>query len=153
MAKDFRVSRSVDIAAAPGRILPLLTDLRAWQQWSPWEGLDPHLERTYSGAASGVGATYAWQGNSKAGAGRMEVLEADDRHVGIDLLFSAPMKAHNRVDLTLVPQDGATRVEWVMTGPQNLVMRLMSVFWKMEKMIGPDLERGLRQLKAAVEST
>ena len=152
MAKNFHISRSIEIAAPPEQITPLLRDLHAWRTWSPWEDTDPHLERTYSGAESGVGAAYAWQGNSKAGAGRMEILEVADTHVGVDLLFSAPMKAHNRVDFTLVPQGSTTRVEWAMTGPQNVVMRLLSKIWSMEKMIGPDLEKGLRQLKAAAES-
>ncbi len=35
-----------------------------------------------------------------------------------------------------------------MTGPQNVVMRLMSKVWSMEKMIGPDLEKGLAQAQA-----
>jgi len=153
MAKDFRVSRSTTIAAPPERILPLLTDLRAWQKWSPWEGLDPSLERTYAGADTGVGAIYAWRGNSKAGQGRMEVLEASPDRVGIDLLFAAPMKAHNRVDFELTPTNFGTRVDWVMTGPQNLVMRLTSKLYSMDKMLGPDLEKGLGQLKAAAEAS
>ncbi|MDV3220358.1 SRPBCC family protein [Intrasporangium sp.] len=153
MAKEFRVHRSIDIAAPPERILPLLTDLRAWQKWSPWEGLDPALERTYAGAESGVGAVYGWRGNSKAGQGRMEIVETAEDRVGIDLLFAAPMKAHNRVDFELTPSEAGTRVSWVMTGPQNLVMRLMSKVYSMEKMIAPDLEKGLRQLKQVVESS
>lgn len=155
MAKNFRVSRSIDIAAPRERIVPLLVDFHEWRKWSPWEETDPNLERDYSGAPSGVGAIYAWKGNSQAGSGRMEVLEVDGSHVGVDLHFSAPMRAHNRIDFTLAPAgDGsdATRVEWVMTGPQNLVMRLMSVFWKMEKMVGPDFEKGLARLKTAAES-
>lgn len=153
MAKEFTVHRSIDIAAPPERILPLLTDLRAWQKWSPWEGLDPALERTYAGAESGVGAVYGWRGNSKAGQGRMEIVETAEDRVGIDLLFAAPMKAHNRVDFELTPTEAGTRVSWVMTGPQNLVMRLMSKVYSMEKMIAPDLEKGLRQLKQVAESS
>jgi uncharacterized protein YndB with AHSA1/START domain len=153
MAKEFSVSRSITIAAPPERILPFVTNLREWQQWSPWEGIDTNLERTYAGPESGVGATYAWQGNSKAGAGRMEVVEAQPQHVGIDLLFSAPMRAHNRVDVTLSPAAPGTEVEFRMTGPQNFVMRLMSKVWSMEKMIGPDFEKGLRQLKQVAESS
>ena len=71
MAKEFRISRSTTIAAPPERILPLITTLKQWQKWSPWEGLDPNLERKYAGPDSGTGATYAWRGNSKAGQGRM----------------------------------------------------------------------------------
>lgn len=152
MAKNFRVSRSTEIAAPAERILPLLTDFREWRKWSPWEEADPKLERTYEGPASGVGAIYSWQGNSQAGAGRMEVLEADNSHVAIDQRFRAPMQAHNRIEFQLTPAAGKTVVEWVMTGPQNLVMRIMSVFWKMEKMVGPDFEKGLAKLKTVAET-
>lgn len=152
MPKEFSVSRSIEIAAPPERITALLTNLREWRRWSPWEDLDPDMDRTYQGPESGVGATYAWRGSSKAGSGRMEVLEAVATHVGIDLLFQSPMQARNRIDFTLVPHGATTRVEWLMTGPQNLVMRLMGKVWSMDKMVAPDLERGLKQLKQVVEA-
>lgn len=151
MAKDFRVTRSTEIAASPERIHALLDDFHEWQQWSPWEGLDSEMERDYSGAASGVGAVYAWRGNRKAGEGRMEILESSSDHVAVDLDFAAPMRAHNRVDFLLTPTGAGTKVEWVMTGPQNFVMGLMSKVWSLDKMVGPDFERGLAQLKRAAE--
>ena len=55
MAKEFRVSRSTTIAAPPERILPLITTLREWRKWSPWEGLDPNLERKYAGRTPAPG--------------------------------------------------------------------------------------------------
>ena len=151
---QFHLSRETTIAASPERIHALLDDFHEWKAWSPWEGLDARLQRTYDGPTSGVGAVYAWKGNPKAGEGRMEILESEPHRVGVDLLFSAPMKAHNRVDFTLTPvEDGrATHLAWVMTGPQNLVMRLMSKVYSLEKLLGPDLERGLAQLKTVAES-
>ncbi|GGM97182.1 polyketide cyclase [Terrabacter tumescens] len=149
--KSFHISRETTISARPERIHALLDDFHEWQAWSPWEGLDPAMERTYTGSATGVGAIYAWRGNSKAGEGRMEILESEPLHVAVDLLFAAPMKAHNRVDFTLTPVGDDTRVEWAMTGPQNVVMRLMSKVWSMEKLVGPDFEKGLAQLKRTAE--
>jgi hypothetical protein len=151
-AKTFQITRQTTISAPPERIHALIDDFHEWQAWSPWEDLDPAMDRTYAGTASGVGAVYAWKGNRKAGEGRMEILESEPDHVGVDLLFAAPMKAHNRIDFTLTPVPDGTRVEWAMTGPQNLVMRLMSRFWSMEKLIGPDFEKGLAQLKRTAES-
>jgi|SRR5689334_15786876 uncharacterized protein YndB with AHSA1/START domain len=151
--KSFHISRETTIAAPPERVHALVNDFHEWQAWSPWEGLDPAMERTYAGSATGVGAVYAWRGNSKAGEGRMEILESAPQHVAVDLLFAAPMKAHNRVDFTLTPTADGTHVEWAMTGPQNVVMRLMSKFWSMEKLVGPDFERGLAQLKTTAENT
>ena len=151
MAKDFRFSRSTTIAASSERIHALIDDFHEWRQWSPWEGLDEGMSRDYSGAPTGVGAVYDWKGNRKAGRGRMEILESSGQHVGVDLDFSAPMRAHNRIDFNLTPAGSGTEVEWVMTGPQNLVMGLMSRFWSMDKMLGPDFERGLGKLKQVAE--
>ena len=149
--KSFHLRRETTIAAPVDRVHALVNDFHEWQAWSPWEGLDAGLERTYTGPTAGVGAIYAWRGNRQAGEGRMEILESQPRHVAVDLLFAAPMKAHNRVDFTLTPVAEGTHVEWAMTGPQNVVMRLMSKVWSMEKLIGPDFDRGLAQLKRAAE--
>ncbi|MEO7130338.1 MAG: SRPBCC family protein [Dermatophilaceae bacterium] len=151
MAKDFRFSRSTSIAAPPERVHALIDDFHEWPKWSPWDGLDPHMSRQYSGPATGVGAVYAWQGNGKAGQGRMEILESSADHVVVDLDFAAPMRARNRIDFTLTPTGPGTEVEWVMTGPQNFVMGLMSKLWSMDKMLGPDFDRGLAALKRAAE--
>jgi uncharacterized protein YndB with AHSA1/START domain len=150
--KTFRVSRETTVAAPPERVHALINDLHEWQKWSPWEGLDPAMDRAYAGPSSGVGATYAWKGHRQAGEGRMEITGSDPEHVGVDLLFAAPMKAHNQVDFTLTPTGDGTRVEWAMSGPLNFVMRMMSRFWSMDKMVGRDFEKGLAQLKRVAET-
>jgi hypothetical protein len=151
----FRVERSARMQAPPEAIHPLIEDFHRWGPWSPYEKRDPAMKRSYGGSPRGAGATYAWEGNADIGKGRMEIVESQPRNVGVDLLFAAPMKAHNRVDFTLTPvgDDGAsTHVEWAMTGPQNFVMRVMSKVWSMEKLVGPDLEKGLAKLKQVAES-
>ncbi len=73
---SFRIERSAVIKAPPEKIFALINDLHQWTAWSPWEGIDPALKRSYSGAPSGKGAAYAWEGNNKVGSGRMEILES-----------------------------------------------------------------------------
>lgn len=51
----YTVSRSITVDAPTDRLLALVTDLGRWQEWSPWEDLDPRLDRTCSGAESGPG--------------------------------------------------------------------------------------------------
>src|SRR3974390_3251596 len=75
-ADSFRIERSAQIKAPPEKIFALINDLHRWTAWSPWEKIDPRLKRSYTGAASGMGAAYAWEGNSKVGAGRMEITDA-----------------------------------------------------------------------------
>src|ERR1051325_8979252 len=71
-----RVQRAISIRAPADRIFPLINDFHQWRSWSPYEDRDPVLKRTYSGANSGQGAVYAWDGNKSVGSGRMEILEA-----------------------------------------------------------------------------
>src|SRR5258708_40223291 len=107
----FRVQRAMTIKAPPEKIFPLITDLHSWGSWSPWEKMDPAMKRTYSGAASGKGAAYAWQGNSKVGEGRMEIMEASPpSKVSIQLDFLKPIEGHNTAEFTLEPKGESTNV-------------------------------------------
>ena len=150
---DFAVQRSIAIQAEPARIYPLIADFRQWPVWSPWEKLDPAMKRTLSGASSGTGAAYAWEGSSKVGAGRMEIKEATaPSKIVIQLDFLRPFEAHNITDFTLAPRaDATTEVTWLMRGPANFMTKLMGLFTSMDKMVGKDFEAGLANLKAAVE--
>lgn len=149
---SFELERSLRIAAAPAAIFPYLDDFHRWGEWSPWEKMDPAMKRTFSGASSGVGAVYAWQGNKQVGEGRMEILEsAAPSRVVLALDFLAPFEAHNTTEFTLTPAADATIVTWRMSGPNTFLGKVMSVFVSMDKMVGPDFEAGLANLKAAAE--
>ena len=151
--KTFRVERSTVINVAPEKVYKHVADFHNWQAWSPWEGLDPQLKRTYAGPSEGVGAAYSWEGNNKVGAGRMELTSADPRTgLSLNLDFFRPFKASNITDIAFTPERGGTRVNWAMHGPHPFVMRLMSIFVSMDKMVGKDFEKGLAQLKAVSES-
>jgi hypothetical protein len=150
---NFRVTRSLEIAAPPDRIFPLIDHLSAWRGWSPWEKKDPAMQRTLSGPASGVGAAYAWKGNKNVGEGRMEILEsAANERIRMRLDFVAPFEGHNQVEFTLAPGASGTRVTWSMSGPSPFLSKLIGVFMNMDTMIGTDFEAGLAALKTQAES-
>jgi uncharacterized protein YndB with AHSA1/START domain len=145
--ETYTVERSREIAAPPERIFAALADFHQWRHWSPWEDIDPDLQRTYEGAESGVGAAYAWAGNRKAGTGRMEVTDAEAPHrLVIDLQFLKPFKSRSEARFTLGPGEDGTRVTWTVTGPKTFMTKVMGIFKSMDAMIGPDFEKGLAQL-------
>ena len=84
----------------------------------------PCDESTLSGAESGKGAVYEWQGNGKAGQGRMEIAAASPSKVAIDLRFLKPFRADNLAEFRLEPQDGATKVTWAMDGKIPFMAKL-----------------------------
>src|SRR5262245_42699160 len=71
----FHVQRSARIQAPPDRVFALIEDFHGWGAWSPWEKLDPAMQRSYSGAASGEGAVYEWRGDPHVGRGRMQIVD------------------------------------------------------------------------------
>ncbi len=149
----FAVQRATRIKAPPEKIFPLINDFHRWGSWSPWEKMDPDMKRTYSGAATGKRAAYAWQGNSKVGEGRMEIVDASAASmIQIKLDFVKPLEGHNTAEFVLEPKGDSTNVTWTMVGPSPYLAKVMGVFVNMDKMIGKDFEEGLAKLKSAAEA-
>ena len=150
---EMRITRSTSIAAAPEAVFAEVNDFRNWQDWSPWERLDPLMERTYSGSQTGEGAVYHWNGNDEVGEGQMTIEESrPGEFIHIKLEFLKPFAATNAAEFTFTPQGDGTEVTWTMTGEKNFLMKGMCLFMDMDAMIGADFEKGLTQLKEEVES-
>lgn len=110
------------------------------------------MERTYEEAESGEGAVYEWSGNRRAGVGRMVITDTtEDQRVTIDLRFVRPFRSSSTTTFSLEEASGGTDVTWTMTGPMTLTTRIMGLFASMDRMVGPDFEKGLARLKADAE--
>ena len=144
------MTREITVDAPPQTVHALIDSFPAWQQWSPWEGVDPQLQRTYSGPDAGVGAHYAWSGNKQAGSGSMEIVGSTPEQIDITLQFLKPFKATNRTTFRMTPSGSGTKVSWTMSGQRNPLMSLMGTLF-FDKAIGKDFDRGLADLKARAE--
>jgi len=149
----FRVERTTSIEAPPEKIFPLIDDLRSGEQWSPYYRKDPAMRGTYSGPASGVGATFDFAGNKDVGSGRVSITGSSPHgKVTMRLQMFKPFAADNVVEFTLVPKGQATDVTWAMQGRQPYVAKVMCLFFDMDKMVGTDFAAGLASLKALAEA-
>ena len=150
----FTIQRSTRIAAPAEAIFPLLNDFHAWNRWSPWETLDPAMTRSHSGAPSGKGAVYEWEGNNKVGKGRMEISESmPPTKVVLDLQFITPWEARNVTEFRLEPNAEGTHVVWAMSGQHNFTAKVMAVFMNMDTLVGKDFEKGLATIKQVAETS
>jgi carbon monoxide dehydrogenase subunit G len=149
---DMRVERKISIKAAPEKIFPYINDFHQWAVWSPYEKIDPSMQRTHSGPQSGVGAVYGWSGTGKAGVGRMEITSTTPAsQINIKLDFEKPFAGHFTTLYTFVPQGDNTEVTWAMFGPAAYISKVMGIFFNMDNMIGRDFETGLANLKTVAE--
>lgn len=143
----YAVERSAHIDATPQQVYALVGDFRNWPQWSPWEHLDPGMQRVLSMPSSGVGASYAWQGNKDAGKGRMQFTEANPpQHLALDLDFIEPFPSNNTMRFAFTPDGIGTQVTWSMLGKHSFMTKLMGVFMSFDTLIGKDFEQGLQNL-------
>jgi hypothetical protein len=150
----FMVSRTTSIAAPPAEVFALVNDFHKWDIWSPWAKLDPAMKSTFEGPTSGTGAINAWVGNDKVGEGRQTILESKPGElVRVKLEFIKPFAQVAEVEIAFSGAGNGTNVIWTMKGDNNFMSKAMCLFLGgMDKMVGPDFEKGLAQLKTAAES-
>ena len=111
------------------------------------------MKRTFSGAPSGKGAVYEWDGDKNVGQGRMEITDTSvPSRIVIKLDFIRPFEGHNTATFTMEPAGGPTNVTWAMFGPNPFIGKIMHVFINMDRMVGTDFEVGLANLKAVAEN-
>jgi hypothetical protein len=149
---EFRITRSATMAAPASAVFAQVNDFHNWVAWSPWEKLDPTLQRNYQGESAGTGAVYSWVGNKQVGEGRMTITESrPDEFIRLKLEFLKPFVATNTTEFTFQPQGNATLMTWDMTGKNNCIFKAFSLLFNMQKIVGKQFEQGLSNLKQVVE--
>ena len=147
----FSVQRSIEINATPKKVYDLVVEPKRWKEWSVWTRRDPDMRITYSGPPFGMGAKWAWVSKSE-GTGSMEFTRVEpDRSVEYLLLFPEYHMRSNGA-LRMEPAGNGTRVTWTNSGDvgANPLKHYLAVL--MDRMVGPDFESGLANLKALAES-
>lgn len=150
LSSKFTVTRSVAIQAPPDKVYGLVANPRHWKDWSVWNRRDPAMQIEYSGPESGSGAVWAWKSKSE-GDGRMSFTTAEPgRRLGYELYFP-DFGTTSAGEFTLAAEGAGTRVTWRMDGDmgRNPLFRWLALFG--DKMVGPDFEAGLANLKALAE--
>lgn len=153
LPKIVTVERTTTIAAAPEAIYGLTDGFRRFNEWSPWAGLDPATQYTYSGPERGVGARMEWSSeNPDVGRGSQEIVAVEPGRRATSALDFG-MDTPTTATLVFTPDGAGTRVTWTLTSDfsDSLVGRYFGLV--LDGMVGPDYEKGLAQLKALAEST
>ena len=147
---DFRVKRSLTIAAPPEALFGWFNSPKKFDEFNPWLKLDPAAKVEYTGPESGVGAVASWVGK-ETGKGRATIIESKPGElVRLRMDWIEPMEGVSTVDYLFKPEGGKTTVSWAMYGKSNFVGRLMSIFMSCESMCGPQFEKGLADVAKLV---
>ncbi len=149
---EYQVTRTGKMTAPAAKVFEQVNDFHKWDAWSPWEKIDPALQRTFAGPSQGVGAIYRWVGNKNVGAGGMTIIESRPSDlIRIKLEFLKPFAAVCDTVFTFKPEGNQTVMSWTMKGRNNFMAKGMCLFMNMDKMIGGQFEKGLANMKSIVE--
>jgi hypothetical protein len=147
------IERSLVMQGTPADVFPYGNDFTKFASWIPWTELDPTQKTEFSNPPSGVGAWYTWSGNKDVGSGRMELLAAEPNAVVHKLEFIEPFVSTAESTLSMKPAgEGKVEVTWAYDGDADFGTKVMCVFMDMDKMMGPDFEKGLGKLQKLVEA-
>jgi uncharacterized protein YndB with AHSA1/START domain len=152
LPKHVVVEREVVIDAPPEVVFDHVNSLQAFSEWSPWGDYDPDMQVMYSGPETGVGNTMEWTSDHRnVGNGRQEITEViENQAVRTSLAFDGMGEAE--AWWLLAPEGGGTRVTWGLESDMgnSPIGRWMGLM--LDGFVGADYERGLEQLRMAVES-
>jgi hypothetical protein len=150
--KEFKLERSVVIPTNNKEVI--FKNISTWSEflkWNPWSSKDPNQKLTYKGTEGELGANYHWQGNDSVGEGEMTITGITPfEKVDMDLHFIKPFETTNKTVFSMTPQGEDYKVSWEMSGASPFPFNIVHLFMDMEKMVGPDFEKGLNTLKEKV---
>lgn len=149
---EFQVSRSMKVEAPPEVIFPHVNQFAAWEEWSPYEKLDPNMLKSLEGPEAGQGAVMRWSGNGNAGAGSTTIIQSNpNESIQIDLEMTEPMACDNDVLFTFQREGTGTLVTWSMKGKVDFVAKFFHLVFDVDKMCGDQFTEGLTNLKEISE--
>lgn len=147
-----RIERSITLAAKPATAFVFLNGFRNFNKWSPWAALDPSTQYSYEGPLIGVGAKQSWSSqNPSVGSGSQEIT-AVTANESITIKLMLPDMNPSVVTQTLTPEGEGSKLVWAMQADlgSNPVNRWFGLV--LDKLIGPDYEKGLAKMKPLIEA-
>lgn len=146
------VERSLVINVPKADVFKIVNSHQTFSQWSPWTEKDPNMKVTLSGPQSGRGSKYSWASDNKnVGKGSLEIIHSFNDSLVVRRL-SMEEQGQAEAGFVLVDDAEGTKVSWTMDmdAGANPILRIMGSF--MDKMVGPDFEKGLSNLKKFAEA-
>ena len=150
----YAVVREVTINKSKVEVFDYVKYLKNQSNYSVWAKIDPAMKTEFRGVDGTIGFVSAWDSkNPDAGKGEQKIIEIDEgNRIDYELHFIEPFESTDFAYMTTTAvNDSVTSVKCGFNGEMKYPMNLMMLTMNMEKMLAPDLENGLNNLKALLE--
>ncbi|SIQ52075.1 Polyketide cyclase / dehydrase and lipid transport [Chryseobacterium sp. RU37D] len=147
---DCKYEKSISINAPVEKVWQNTNTLKAIDQWSPWNDLDPNMKKNWTGTTGQTGEKMCWESKKEeAGKGCQEVKKIDQANKRIDtkIVFLTPYESEANAYVSVVPEGNGSKTTWGFTSTIPYPFTIMKFFMNMEEAIGKDYQEGLTRLK------
>lgn len=149
---EAHVERDIRIDAPPEAVFPYVSDLRRFNEWSPWPARAPDSQYSYSGPASGVGARMDWQSTNPeidSGSGLITESKPPNR---VTMRLDLGARGRATVYFDIQPAGDGSHVVWGFdtTFGNNIIERYIGLILNFR--MGGQYDQGLQELKTRVET-
>lgn len=151
--KKSHLERSASINAKPETVQNIVARFSESKHWNPFLEKDPNVVVTMEGQDGTVGSKYTWKGNKDVGAGSQTISKLEPGLVETALHFETAMGGDASAAMKIVEENGGTsKATWSFDMISPYPWNAMNLFISMDKLLGPDYEKGLAKLKTYAES-
>lgn len=148
---DATVSRSIDVNKPASTVYTIVKDFNYYKQWNAWSQMDKKATGEISGPVGEIGATWSWEGDT-VGKGSLTIEELEpNKAIKSRLVFWSPMEgeAQDLWDFEMLDST-TTKITWTYAGTASSYFARLGNL-AIEGILGPDLEKGLSNLKELIE--
>lgn len=151
---SYEVTRTKIIKAPIEVVYNNVNDYKNWPSWSPWLEKDTLAQLTYSDITFGKDAFFSWKSENKdVGEGSMTTVGSESfKSINQRIKFMAPWESESDVYWSFISVKEGTEVTWAMKGEMAFGEKAFMAFnGGMDKVIGPDYEKGLAKLDTVLQ--
>lgn len=155
VSADIHVERQVSINKDRTTVFNFIKHLENQDKFSVWQQMDPNMKHTLTGTDGTVGAVSAWESdNEQVGVGEQEITNIKEgERIDFELRFKKPEEMNSMAYFTTADEGTGTKVAWGFDAHVPYPFNAFMIFaGDLDAQLGPDLEKGLGNLKTIMES-
>ena len=152
--KSVVVLRSTMIKAPKEAVFEQIQYFKNWTNWDPWYKMNPTMKITFAGTDGQPGSSFHWAGGDekKTGEGTMSNLATTGTNMDYQIDILKPYKVSNKGYINAKDSAGMTKVIWTCNAEMSFPWNAAFAVMNMDKMLGPDFDSGLANMKQYLES-
>ena len=152
LPQNIEIKREIKIDTPARVVFDQVNDLHSWQKWAVWNQIDPDMKITYQNLGIGEGSGYHWESNNKQVSKGSMFIESSVPYDSILIQLSFDGQGEAESPFYFTETNEQTSVSWSFKTDlgNNPIHRWMGLLF--DSMIGPDLEKGLENLKVVAET-